>query len=162
MLDYECVEGTWQYTEMVQWELLIPQDDGTVTKIKQLDVNKSKKTLGVRDFLAGGNEEQLEHITKKMEEWIHRMQNGHLPTHMGWIAYRLQLWPGVRYGIGTMTNDVEEAEKALGKTDYLMLNILGIASTVKKGRQQIHTTFGRFSLLTLPTKQLIERLNLLL
>ena len=29
---------------------------------------------------------------------------------MDWIAYKFQLWPGVRYGIETMTNDLEEAD----------------------------------------------------
>ena len=36
---------------------------------------------------------------------------------MGWVAYKLQLWPGVRYGIGTMTNNLEEAEEVLDNTD---------------------------------------------
>ena len=52
---------------------------------------------------------------------------------MGWVAYRFQLWPGVRYGIGTMTNDLEETEEVLDKKDHRMLNVLGLASTVKKG-----------------------------
>merc|ERR1712086_1075303 len=43
-----------------------------------------------------------------------------------------------------------------------MLNIRGIASTVKKGWRHIHSIFGRFGLFGLATKQLIERLNLLL
>ena len=129
-----------------------------MTAIEQLYVDESKKTLGIWDCPAGGNEDQLEHINKKMENWIHHIKNGHLPPHMGWIAYQLQLWLGVRYGIGMMTNDVEEAEDALRKTDYLRLNMLGIASTVRKGWCRIHTTLGSFFLLTLPTK----RLNLLL
>ena len=60
------------------------------------------------------------------EEW-------HLPLHMGWIAYRLQLWPGVRYGIDTMTNDVEEAEEALGKMDYLMLKFWALQALLRRG-----------------------------
>ena len=52
---------------------------------------------------------------------------------MAWIAYRLQLWPGLRYGLGTMTNDIEEAISVNSKTDYRMLNILGVARTVTVG-----------------------------
>ena len=36
-------------------------------------------------------------------------------------------------GIETTTNNSEEAEEVLDKTDHRMLNVLGIASTVKKG-----------------------------
>ena len=90
------------------------------------------------------------------------MKNGHLSSSMGWIAYKFQLWPGVRYGIVTMTNDLEEAEEVLDKKDYQLLNMLGIASTVKKGWPRIHSTVGGFGLFSLATEQLIERLNLLL
>ena len=76
---------------------------------------------------------------------------------MGWVAYRSQLWPGIRYGIGTMTNDLEEAEEVLNKSDYNMLNVLGIASTVKKGWRHIHSTFGGFGLFSFATEQLIEK-----
>ena len=60
------------------------------------------------------------------------MKNGHLPPHMGWMAYKYKLWMSMRYGIGTMTNDVEESKHLLGKWDYATLNILGFASTIKK------------------------------
>ncbi len=52
---------------------------------------------------------------------------------MVWIAYKHQLWPGLRYGFGAMTNDIEEATGVNTKTDYRMLNILGVACTVTKG-----------------------------
>ena len=108
------------------------------------------------------NTSHLIYIKDKVKWWIDKTKNGHLPSSMGRIAYKLQLWLGVRYGIGTMTNDLEEAEEVLDKTDYQLLNVLGIASTVKKGWQRIHSTFGRFGLFRFATKQLIERLNLLL
>ena len=63
--------------------------------------------------------------------------------------------------IRTITNDLEEAEKFLDKTDHRMLNVLEIASTVKKRWQRIHLTFGGFGLFSFATGQLIERLNLL-
>ncbi len=89
------------------------------------------------------------------------MENGHLPSHVAWIAYKHQLWPSLRYGLGTMTNNIEIADKLLNKTNYMMLNILGIFRNVSTGLQKPHTTFGRFSLFSLPTKQLISRDNML-
>ena len=90
------------------------------------------------------------------------MGNGHLPAKWAWVAYKLQLWPGVKYGIGTMTNDTEEAERLLDDHDYNLLNLLGISRTVKKGWRALHATFGGFGFRNLATEQLIERLNLLL
>jgi hypothetical protein len=36
---------------------------------------------------------------------------------MAWVAYKHQLWPGLRYGLGTMTNDITPAKKLLNNVD---------------------------------------------
>lgn len=95
-----------------------------------------------------------------MEKWIMRFKNGHLPSQLNWLAYRLQLWPGLRYGLGTLVNDVEEIEDLFSKLDYALLPVLGIVRTVKKGWRRLLTTFSDFGLRSLPTEQLISRLNL--
>ena len=61
-----------------------------------------------------------------------------------------------------MTNDLEQAEEVLDKSDYQMLNVPGIASTVKNKWRRIHSTFGGFGLFSFVTEQLIEKLHLLL
>jgi hypothetical protein len=81
---------------------------------------------------------------------------------MAWVACKLQLWLGLCYGLGTMTNDIEVAASALNETNYKILNVLGVAHTVTKGLRTLHTTFGGFDLLNIPTKQLICRINMLL
>ena len=50
---------------------------------------------------------------------------------MAWIAYRLQLWPGLCYGLSTVTNDLKATETIFDKADYEIMPILGIACTVK-------------------------------
>jgi hypothetical protein len=60
---------------------------------------------------------------------------------MAWIGYKHQLWPGVRYGLGTMTNKLEAADSLFHDEDYRMLNVLGVAN-VTKGLRHLHTTFG--------------------
>ena len=89
------------------------------------------------------------------------MKDGHLPSHVAWIAYKHQLWPSLRYGLGTMTNNMEVADKLLNKTNYKTLNILGIFCNVSTGLQKLHTTLGGFGLFSLPTKQLISQVNML-
>jgi hypothetical protein len=67
--------------------------------------------LGIHDSPAGGNMAHLSYIKDKASIWVHRMQNGHLLCHMAWTAYKLQLWPILRYGLGTMTNNIKPAEE---------------------------------------------------
>ena len=66
-----------------------------------------------------------------------------------------QLWPGVRYGLGTMTNDLEVADNLLHKEDYRMLNVLGVVHSMTKGLRRLYTSFGGFGLFNLPVEQLI-------
>ena len=122
----------------------------------------SKKTLGVWDCPAGGNSKHLQILLEKMDIWLARMKKRHLPPHMAWMAYKLQLWDGLRCGIGTLTNDFEEAEEVLGNSDFEVLPLLGIARTINKKWRQIHSTFGGIGLFHFPTEQIVERLNIFL
>jgi hypothetical protein len=90
------------------------------------------------------------------------MCNGHLPSHMAWIAYKLQSWLGLRYGLGTMTNNLEATETIFDKADYETMQIPGVACTVKRELRKLHTTFSRFGLFHPPAEQLICRINMLL
>ena len=161
-LNYISVEGRWCYADVSDFELTITCPDGGVNKINQKSPTTSMKTLGVVDAPAGGNIGHLEYIKSKTAIWVNRMKNGHLPSHIAWIAYRLQLWASIRYGIGTMTNDIEEAEEVNKVHDRETLNILGIVKNVTKGLRRLQPTFGGFGLFNLATEQLISRLNLML
>jgi hypothetical protein len=160
ILDYTCIEGKWKYADIVPRELFITNPDGTKSMIKQEEVTVSKKTLGIYDAPVGGNNKHLNYIKGKAMTWVNRMSNRHLPCHMAWAAYKHQLWPGLRYGLGTMTNDISPAAKLLDDVDYKTLNVLGILRNITKGLQRIHTTFSGFGLFDLPTEQLISRVSM--
>jgi hypothetical protein len=147
---------------MVPREMVITNPDGTTSPIKQVKVTSSKKTLGIHDSSSRGNSTHLAFIKEKVNVWVSRMVNGHLPNHMAWVAYRHQLWPGVRYGLGTMTNDLEVTDNLLHKEDYRMLNILGVVRSITKGLWHLHTSFGGFGLFDLTVEQLICRVNMLM
>jgi hypothetical protein len=147
---------------MVPHEMVVTNPDGTKSPIKQETVTNSKNTLGIQDSPAGSNADHLSYIKDKGSVWVQRMQNGHLPCHIAWTAYKHQLWPGLHYGLGTITNDIEPAKELLHAEDYKMLNVLGVLQNVTKGLHRIHTTFGGFGLLSLPTEQLISRVNMLM
>jgi hypothetical protein len=155
LLDYECVDGEWKYVDMVPRELVITNPDGTTSPISQEQVTTSNKTLGIHDSPSGGNSAHLTYIKEWVGAWVSRIMNGHLPSHMAWVAYRHQLWPGVQYGLGTMTNNLKVTDNLLHKEDYRMLNVLGVVCSVTKGLRRLHTSFGGFGLFNLSVEQLI-------
>ena len=160
LLDYDCVDGEWIPMEMVQYDVFVPMPDGSEEKLRQYDIHHSEKTLGVFDSPAGGSAEHLKDVSERVESWTTRMKNGDLPASMAWTAYNLQLWPSLRFGLGTLTNDVEAADELLSSYDYIMLPFLGVVRTIKKGWRKLHTTFGGVGLFHLPTEQFICRLNI--
>jgi hypothetical protein len=90
------------------------------------------------------------------------MMNGHLPNHTAWIACKHQLWPGVQYGLGMMTNDLKVADSLLHDEEYRILNVLGMIRSITKGLHCLHTTFGGFGLFNLPVEQLICQVDMLM
>jgi hypothetical protein len=61
-----------------------------------------------------------------------------------------------------MINNIEAAASALNETDYKILNVLGVVRTVTKGLRTLHRTFGEFGILSIPTEELICKINMLL
>jgi hypothetical protein len=161
LLDYTCVDSKWTYSDIVPRELGTHHKPRWHEECNQTGGHdRSKKTLGIYFAPAGGNKGHLDHIKSKAKTWIKRMTNGHLTSHIVWVAYRHQLWPGLRYGLSTMTNDIEPAARLLNDANYKTLSVLGIFCNVAKGVQKIHTTFGSFRLFNLSTEQLISRVNM--
>ncbi len=125
LLDYTCNEGEWSYAVHSDFDLFVNNPDGSKSSIKQEGVQTSKKTLGIYDSPAGGNQGHLEYIHGKLTMWITRMRNGHLPSHMAWIAYKLQLWRGLRYGLGTMKKNWERQRRFLIRRTMKQCQFLG-------------------------------------
>ena len=97
-------------------------DNEERTNVKSLDSTEEKKSLGIYFCPAGGSKKQLSSIKDKVRKWVSKMRNGYLPTNLAWLSYKFKLWAGVEYGIGAMTNDVEEGENLLDEEDFDSLN----------------------------------------
>ena len=161
LVDYECKEGEWQYTDMVDWELNVPLPDGTEAPIKQRSVYDCEETLGVWSCPAGTEDKQYEKILGRMEKWHGRTINGHLPAKFAWVSYRLKLWPGIRYGLATMATPLKTASSLLSNYHYHMLSYLGVNKNIKKQWRTLPRAFGGIGLFSFPAEQTICCLNML-
>jgi hypothetical protein len=86
LLDYKCVDGEWTYPDMIPREMGITNPDGTTSPIKQERVTSSKKTLEIHGSPSGGNSTHLAFIKEKVNVWVSRMGNCHLPNHMARVT----------------------------------------------------------------------------
>ena len=160
LIAYENVDGRWVERE-TPWDLVVPlpAPDGD-TIITQHKVTDATKSLGVFTAPRVGHGEHLQYISEKVHEWLIKMSNGHLPAALAWMSYLHQLWAGVRYALGTLTNNFLDADNCLDGTDFRMLSLLGVNRNIKKGWRRLPHTFGGVGLLSLPIEQHICRVNI--
>jgi len=164
LIAYICLNGNWTYarSQDIQQTLTLKAPDGTRQNLNRKEVDEAEKTLGVFHSPAGGHAAHLHYLHQKSERWLCRITNGHLPSSLVWMSYYHQLWPGLRYGLGTLTNPIAASTTCLRNFDFQLLPLLGINRHIKTGWRTLHHMFGGIGLLSLPIEQHICRLNVLL
>ena len=170
LIDYEWeADGTWTYTDTVDLPpLTVPLPDGTSQPINCLPPDESKKTLGIHTNPAGLCQRQLDHFHDALKEWTNRLSIGKLPAKWAWVSYLQQLWPRLRYGLGTNSSPVEDlvdAEEGGGPLRALyrkMLPFLGVNRNITGAWRHLHSTFGGIGLRKILPEVVIARVNLFL
>jgi hypothetical protein len=99
-------------------------------------------------------------VTERVETWINRMRNGHLPTKLDWIAYCFKLWAGVRYGLAVLVTPLSILAGVLKKQNFWLLSFLGVSRNVKREWQTIHRAFGGIGLFSFAIEQMIGMINM--
>jgi hypothetical protein len=94
-------DGSWSYDGTVDRELTITLPSGEREQIAKLGIGDSRKTLGVHTCPSGSDRGHFCAIEEQAEKWACRLNNSHLPPKWAWISYKLQLWAGLRYGLGS-------------------------------------------------------------
>ena len=161
---YEVNQGVWHYqdAEEVDFETTVPQPDGTNVPIKKLALDEAPKELGVAETVTGGSQAQLDRMKTKFSVFTGKIRNVHEAHAYAWLAYRLQIGPGIMYSIGSLTNDMEEIDELFEPSNYKLLPTLSVVRSIRKVLRTLPQTFGGVGLWHMPTEQLIARLNLLL
>jgi hypothetical protein len=91
-----------------------------------------------------------------------RWCNQHLPTKLGWIAYCIKLWAGVRYGLAALVTPLLVAKGVLKQQNFKLLAFLGVNRNVKREWRTLHRAFGRIGLFSFTVEQMIGMIKFLL
>lgn len=165
LIDYQCTGGKWSYATFADdtsHSLYLPDPSGTTSRLERKDPTDAVKTLGVYHSPVGDHAHHLSQLNMKASDWMNKIKNGHLPSAYVLLSYFHQLWPGLRYGLGTLSNSYSAAETCLTKFDYTLLPFIGVNRHIKKEWRTLHPAYGGVGLLSLPIEQLICRSTLLL
>jgi hypothetical protein len=96
-------DGSWSYSSDVDSELSIPLINGKRETVAKLGVHESRKTLGVYACPSGRSTAHIQYINDRACRWTCKLLNSALPAKWAWVSYSMQLWPSLRYGLGTLS-----------------------------------------------------------
>ena len=161
-VDQSCNNGTWSFSSSNNMRLQVFTAAGDYQEMENLPLTESKKILGVYDSPDKGYMAHLSFMEEKAALWLLKIKRSYLPRASTWVAYYLQLCPGLRYGIGTLSNTLREGQDILSQLDYRLLPSLGICRNIPKELRRISFTFGGFGLFNFPVEQFIQRAHLFL
>jgi hypothetical protein len=158
---YEWTNGSWSYAKQPDLPMVIPLPDGSPATISQAEVSTAEKALGVWLTVDGDDTEHLsKNVTGRFTKWASKMTNRHLPSHLGWIAYKFKLWPGIRYGLSTLATPLSTAQDTLRKENFCILPFLGINWNVKREWRTLHRAFRGIGLFDLAVEHTIRMINI--
>jgi hypothetical protein len=84
-------------------------------------------------------------VVGKVEKWVRKLKNVHLPIRLAWKPYKYKLWPGIRHGITTLANRKDKIDNILHKLKFEMLSFLGVNQHVKTEWICLAREFGGIS-----------------
>ena len=148
--------------ELDEIVVTIPQSSGEKAAIIQLQSSQATENLGLLAPPDGNPSPQFKVLQKKVDDWTERIKGGYLPARSNWLSYQCQLWPGLKYGLGTSTATIEQLETGLGRRDHKILGHLGICRNIPTELRYIPSCFGGFALRSLTTEATAESLNMFL
>ena len=164
LIGFRFRDGQWEYDEAsIRIErLYVTNEAGAREGIEPQPLATSKEILGMWNNPKGTGTKQLDIIREKCDEWAGFVTNGYLPRQSVWTAFWVQLWPALKYGIGTNAFHQHEMDLLLHPYIYKILPRMGCNRKIKKEWRTIPYEFLGVGLPNYSLEQLIAQTNLLL
>ncbi len=106
--------------------IVVSLPDGTHLPIEHLPVSIPTKTLGQMTCPTGCSRGAIQQMTEKGRKWINKAKGGNLHRRNVWFLLDKQFWPGVSFGISSITASFPELEECMMQKCYDLLLISGI------------------------------------
>ena len=122
-------DGRWRYDQNEtanNLEIYIPLADGSPARIDHLSASTPTKTLGQMTCPNGNCDGALQQMRDKAQKWIDKARGGRLHRRNFWFLLDKQFWPGVAFGISSITASFAELDQCMMKIYYSMLSISGV------------------------------------
>ncbi len=80
-------------------------------------------------------------MKEKAQKWFKKAKSGRLHKRNAWFLMEKQFWPGVSFGISSITASFEELDQCMMRTYYNLLSVCGIRWSVNRELRQMDRGF---------------------
>ena len=137
-------DGCWKYDSTENrgdLGIVVPLANGLHAAIDHLPVSTPTKTLGQMTCPTGSSIGAIQQMKKKAQAWIDKARGGNLNKRNVWFLLDKQFWPGVSFGISSITSGFQELDECMMRQYYDLLPISGIRRSVRKELRQLDRGF---------------------
>jgi hypothetical protein len=137
-------DGSWRYAAneaRADLGIVLPLADGTFLPIEHLPVSTPTKTLGQMTCPTGCSQGAIQQMMEKAQQWIDKAKGRNLHRRNVWFLLDKQFWPGVSFGISSITASFAELEECMMRKYYDLLSISGIRRLVWRELRQMDRGF---------------------
>jgi hypothetical protein len=108
-------QGKWHYqgTNETDYEFTVKDQNDIRQPLTQLEPTDGQCTLGVHLAPDGNNNDAVEYLTNKAEEWKDLIQTGHLQRKDAWQALETTILKTLQYPLPAMTLSEQECNKII-------------------------------------------------
>jgi hypothetical protein len=130
LIDFLWRQGVWKYAGIdANNQLTMLDSDGKKVQLQQLPVSKGMRTLGVILAPDGNNEDQVQALLEKAEQWAELISTGHLERAEAWRALNSTILKALEYPLTATTLTQQETTKIFAPIRKTALPASGIVRT---------------------------------
>jgi hypothetical protein len=121
--------------------IVVPLADGSYAQIEHQFATAPTKTLGQTTSPTGCSKGAISQMQEKAKKWIERAQGGKLNWRNLWFLLYKQFWPGVAFGISSITASFANLDQCMQRLYYNLLPLSGVRRLVSKDLRQMDRGF---------------------
>jgi hypothetical protein len=152
----------WRYGRKPRGvQITVPNEGGNEEKIELCKPDEGKKLMGVIAAADGNMTGQLKRFQDKLDVWLTRIDDGHLPRKAVWTAFFGTIWRTIAYALPATTITIKQFGKLMRPVFLRLLSRLGVNRNMHRTWVFAHKDFQGLGMPNCYLEQTIAQINFL-
>ena len=162
VINYKWQAGKWKYEKKLPETIMtVNNPGGPRERLKQLEVNKARRTLGVWQALDGNERKETQKLKKKAQTWSRAIARSTLGRVDTTIGIKTSLYPSVTFGLAATTMSKKQCADIFKPIRAGVLSKAGYVKTIPEVVVHAPEKYGGIGLMDFYTYQHIQHIKVL-